>query len=54
MSMLTITRKESQTVTIGDDVVVTASQTRRGSVRLNVEAPKDVTILRGELKDHRK
>lgn len=52
--MFTITRKVSQTITIGDDVVVTVSKTRLGSIWLNVEAPQDVTILSDELKVRKK
>lgn len=47
--MLCLTRKEQETIHIGPDVVVTIVQVERGKVRLGIEAPKDVEILRGEL-----
>lgn len=34
---------------IGDDIEITISKLEDGSVKLGIEAPKDVTILRKEL-----
>lgn len=47
--MLVLTRKIGQTLRIGNDVTVTIVSFRHGGVRLGIEAPRDVTVLRGEL-----
>jgi carbon storage regulator len=47
--MLVLSRKIGQRVKIGDGIVVTVVASRGGHVRLGVEAPHDVTILREEL-----
>lgn len=47
--MLIITRKKGQSFMIGDDIEITVSKLEDGSVKLGIEAPKDVTILRKEL-----
>ena len=47
--MLVLTRKEDETIRIGDDIVVKVVKTHGGRVRLAIEAPLEVPILRGEL-----
>jgi len=47
--MLLLTRRPDQSIRIGDDIVVTVTQIDRGQVKLGIEAPKDVKILRHEL-----
>lgn len=47
--MLVISRKADQTVVLGDRIVVRILAISGGRVRLGIEAPADVTILRGEL-----
>jgi carbon storage regulator len=47
--MLVLSRKLGETIRIGDDVEVTVVQVNRGKVRLAIQAPKDVVILRSEL-----
>jgi len=48
--MLVLQRKPGETITIGDDVVVTVLEVRSHfSVKLGFEAPKDVKIFRTEL-----
>jgi carbon storage regulator len=49
--MLVISRKVGESIVIGDSIVVTVVQTQRGRVRLGVEAPPDVLVLRQELQD---
>jgi carbon storage regulator len=46
--MLVLSRKEGQRIHIGSDVVVTVLTNRRGQVRLGIEAPRDVVVLREE------
>jgi sRNA-binding carbon storage regulator CsrA len=50
--MLTVTIKEGQKLYIGDDIVVHLRPESIGSrqAKLSVEAPKDVVILREQLK----
>lgn len=47
--MLVITRKEEESVLIGDDIEITVYKIADGSVKLAINAPKDMTILRKEL-----
>lgn len=47
--MLVITRKKGESLMIGDDIEVTIVKLDDGSVKLGINAPKEVTILRKEL-----
>lgn len=47
--MLVLTRKKTETIRIGEDIVVTVVQTGRGRVKLGIEAPAHMRVLRGEL-----
>jgi len=47
--MLIITRKKGESLMIGDDIEVTVSKLEDGSVKLGIQAPKDISILRKEL-----
>ena len=47
--MLIITRKKGESLMIGDDIEITVSKLEDGSVKLGIQAPKDITILRKEL-----
>lgn len=47
--MLVLTRKKMETIRIGEDIVVTVVQTGSGRVKLGIEAPANVRVLRGEL-----
>lgn len=47
--MLVLTRKPNQQIRIGSDIVVTVVKVERNSIRIAIEAPRDVHILRGEL-----
>ena len=51
--MLVITRKENESFRIGTGVVVTVQKVKGKAVRVSVEAPKEVLILRGELVDRK-
>jgi carbon storage regulator CsrA len=48
--MLVLTRKRFQTLSIGNDIKLTITKIKGGQVRLAIEAPKEVKILRSELK----
>jgi len=47
--MLVLTRKLNEQIRIGDDVVITVLQFRGSSIRIGIEAPQNVRVLRGEL-----
>jgi len=49
--MLVLTRKQGEKIKIGDHVTVTVLAVRGGVIKLGIEAPPDVRILRGELSD---
>jgi carbon storage regulator len=47
--MLALSRKPGEKIIIGNGITVTVVEVRGNGVRLAVEAPEDVPILRGEL-----
>lgn len=47
--MLVVTRKKGESLIIGDDIEVTVVRIDEGSVKIAINAPKNVTILRKEL-----
>lgn len=47
--MLVLSRKLNQKVQIGNDIVVTVVKVRGNVIRLGIEAPRDVRVLRSEL-----
>lgn len=47
--MLILQRKEGQSFRIGDDITVTIQEIGAGRVRLSIDAPRNVSILREEL-----
>ncbi len=47
--MLILTRREGQAVQIGDNITVRVIELTDGSVRLAIDAPREVSILRTEL-----
>ena len=49
--MLVLTRKENQTIVLGDDIVITICQVAGGRVRVGLSAPAHVNIRRGELRN---
>ncbi|KJE76211.1 hypothetical protein FEAC_20730 [Ferrimicrobium acidiphilum DSM 19497] len=46
--MLVITREEGERIVIDDDIVITVVESKRGSVRIGIEAPLQVAISREE------
>ena len=47
--MLVLSRKTSERIRIGDEIVVTVVRIGPNSVRIGIEAPKDTNIVREEL-----
>ena len=48
--MLVLERKPGETIMIGDDIVVRLVRVSGNRVKLGIEAPKHVLVLRSELK----
>lgn len=47
--MLVITRKKEESILIGENIEIAVIKLEDGSVKLGINAPKDVTILRKEV-----
>lgn len=47
--MLVLTRKPDEQIRIGDDIVITIVRVKGNTIRVGVEAPKGVRVIRGEL-----
>jgi carbon storage regulator CsrA len=48
--MLVLTRKYQEKIRIGNDITITVLRTKGKAVRLGIEAPPTVPVIRGELK----
>ncbi len=51
--MLVLTRKLMEKLYIGDDVCVTVVRLEGGQVRLGIDAPREVAVVRAELTPER-
>ena len=49
--MLVLTRKSQESIKIGDNVLITVLKVDLGQVKIGIEAPKHVPIVRTELLD---
>ena len=47
--MLVLSRRENERIKLGDAIVVTVVRVSRDKVRLGIEAPADMLVLREEL-----
>lgn len=47
--MLVLTRKNQQQIQIGNNIVVTILQVKGQTVRVGIEAPREVRVVRGEI-----
>lgn len=47
--MLVLSRREAQSIIIGNDVVVTVVSIRGDQVRIGIDAPRSVTVHRREV-----
>lgn len=50
--MLVLSRKEGEQLLIGDDVVLTINRLSGNRVAIGIDAPREVRVIRGELKRH--
>lgn len=49
--MLVLSRKTGERIQIGPDITITVVKLSSGGVRLGIEAPPELAVLRGELAD---
>lgn len=49
--MLVLQRKKGETLLIGDNIQISVMEVGADAVKLAIEAPKEVRILRGELEE---
>ncbi len=49
--MLVLARKLNEAITIGDDIVVKVISVEKGVVKLGIDAPTSISIVRNELLD---
>lgn len=47
--MLILTRKQGQSIHIGNDIMISVMRTQNGQVSLGVDAPRDVPVHRKEI-----
>ena len=52
--MLVLSRKEAERIRLGDSIVLTIIQVSGDKVRLGIEAPSDMLVLRDELERYTK
>ena len=49
--MLVLSRKPREAILVGENVWITILEVRGSVVRLGIEAPREVPVMRGELLD---
>jgi carbon storage regulator len=49
--MLILTRRTGESIQVGDDIEISVLEIRGNQVRLGINAPSDVLVLRAELAD---
>ena len=47
--MLVLTRKDDESIIIGNDIEIKIIKTENGKVKIGIEAPKDIEINRKEI-----
>ena len=50
--MLVLTRKLEEQIRIGDDITITILKVKGNTVRVGIEAPRAIRVVRGELPRH--
>lgn len=46
--MLVLARRKSESIRIGNDVLITILESRGQQIRIGIEAPKEIKVLRAE------
>jgi carbon storage regulator len=49
--MLVLSRKQNETIIIGEDITIVVVDIRGDKVRLGIEAPKEISVHRREVYD---
>ena len=49
--MLILGRKDGEEILLGNDIKIKIVDISKGMVKIGIDAPKEVLVLRGELKD---
>jgi carbon storage regulator len=49
--VLVLSRRESQSIRVSDEIVITVVSIRGSAVRLGISAPREVSIARSEVAD---
>ncbi|MCL4104118.1 UNVERIFIED_CONTAM: hypothetical protein GTU68_034980 [Idotea baltica] len=52
--MLMLSRRPGEEIQIGDGITVRITQVKGNQVRIGIDAPHDVKIIRSELQDRRR
>lgn len=47
--MLVLARKESESIVIGDNIIIKVISIEKGVVKFGIDAPKSISIMRSEL-----
>lgn len=47
--MLILSRKVNESIMIGDDIKITITEIHASHIKLGIDAPKDISVVRGEL-----
>ncbi len=47
--MLVLSRKLDESIVLGDNIIIKVVGIEKGIVKLGIEAPRDITIIRNEL-----
>jgi carbon storage regulator len=47
--MLILSRKSNESIVIGDNITIKVISVEKGMVKLGIDAPNDISILRSEL-----
>ncbi len=50
--MLVLSRKETERIRLGDSIIVTVVRVSGDKVRLGIDAPANIIVLREELEPH--
>ena len=50
MTMLVLRRKKNETLAIGDNITINVLEVSGNTVKLGIDAPPELLILRGEIK----
>lgn len=50
--MLVLTRKLTEQIRIGDDIIISILRVKGNTVRVGIEAPRVIRVVRGELPRH--